>query len=80
MIAVQRAGMVSTGSSPLLTQAELPHQLNDSEAKLIMAIVLRAGFEKSEGEKEILFMDELPTSGVGKILKREIRKMLSVQL
>jgi len=30
--------------------------------------------------KEILFMDELPTSGVGKILKREIRKMLSAQL
>jgi acyl-CoA synthetase (AMP-forming)/AMP-acid ligase II len=25
----------------------------------------------------ILFMDELPTSGVGKVLKRELRKIMA---
>jgi len=38
VIAVQKAGMVSTGLSPLLTPAELAHQLNDSETKLIMTV------------------------------------------
>ncbi|MBI5594022.1 MAG: AMP-binding protein [Deltaproteobacteria bacterium] len=38
MIAVQKAGMVTTGLSPLLTPAELAHQLNDSGTKLIMTL------------------------------------------
>jgi long-chain acyl-CoA synthetase len=38
MIAVQKAGMVSTGLSPLLTPAELAHQLNDSGTKLILTV------------------------------------------
>ncbi len=36
MIAVQKAGMVSTGLSPLLTPAELAHQINDSGTRLIL--------------------------------------------
>ncbi|MGD0274554.1 MAG: AMP-binding protein [Syntrophales bacterium] len=60
-----------------------------------VAIVLKAGIEKSDAEKEkitkylretvapykvpkyIEFRDQLPTSGVGKILKRELRKMMT---
>jgi long-chain acyl-CoA synthetase len=60
-----------------------------------VAIVLKAGIEKSDAEKEkitkylretvapykvpkyIEVRDQLPTSGVGKILKRELRKMMT---
>jgi long-chain acyl-CoA synthetase len=44
IIAVQKAGCVSTGLSPLLTPNEMEHQLNDSKAKVIMTIDLL--FEK----------------------------------
>src|SRR5512136_1544851 len=44
IIAVQKAGCVSTGLSPLLTPNEMEHQLNDSTAKVIMTIDLL--FEK----------------------------------
>jgi long-chain acyl-CoA synthetase len=40
IIAVQKAGCVSTGLSPLLTPNEMEHQLNDSKAKVIMTIDL----------------------------------------
>jgi long-chain acyl-CoA synthetase len=43
-IAVQKAGCVSTGLSPLLTPPEMAHQINDSKAKVIMSIDLM--FEK----------------------------------
>ncbi len=36
VIAVQKAGCVSTGLSPLLTPTEMAHQLNDSGTKLII--------------------------------------------
>jgi long-chain acyl-CoA synthetase len=38
MIAVQKAGMVSTGLSPLLTPSELTYQLNNSGTKLVMTL------------------------------------------
>jgi long-chain acyl-CoA synthetase len=38
IIAVQKAGCVSTGISPLLTPNEMEHQLNDSGAKVIMTV------------------------------------------
>jgi long-chain acyl-CoA synthetase len=62
--------------------------------RVMAAIVLKPGIEKSEAEKEkilqylrdtvapykvpkvIEFMDQLPTSGVGKILKRELKEMM----
>ncbi len=44
IIAVQKAGCVSTGLSPLLTPNEMEHQLNDSKAKVVMTIDLL--FEK----------------------------------
>jgi len=44
IIAVQKAGCVSTGLSPLLTPNEMEHQLNDSQAKIIISVDLL--FEK----------------------------------
>ena len=94
VVAVQKAGCVSTGLSPLLTPAEMAHQLNDSKTK----IVLKSGKSGDDSEKNkilqylkdkvapykvpkvIEFMDELPTSGVGKILKRELKKILIERL
>ena len=82
----------------LAASVGVPDPERSGSERVAMAVVLRPGIEKSDGEKEsilaflkeniapykipkvILFMDELPTSGVGKILKREIRKMLSDKL
>jgi long-chain acyl-CoA synthetase len=65
--------------------------------RVMAAIVLKEGIEKSEEEKEkilaylretvapykvpkvVEFFDTLPTSGVGKILKRELRDMINQQ-
>ena len=38
IIGVQKAGCVSTGLSPLLTSHEMEHQINDSEAKVIITV------------------------------------------
>jgi len=43
MVAVQKAGCVSTGLSPLLTPHEMEHQLNDSGAKLVLTMDLLFG-------------------------------------
>ncbi len=66
--------------------------------RVVAAIVLKPGVEKSDAEKEkilqylrdnvaaykvpkvIEFKDELPTSGVGKVLKRELKKMMQDEL
>jgi len=40
ILAVQKAGCVSTGLSPLLTPHEMEHQLNDSQAKVIISVDL----------------------------------------
>jgi acyl-CoA synthetase (AMP-forming)/AMP-acid ligase II len=82
----------------LAASVGVPDPERPGSERVAMAVVLRPGVDKSDGEKEkvlaflrenvapykvpkvILFMDELPTSGVGKILKREIRMMLSEKL
>jgi long-chain acyl-CoA synthetase len=38
IIAVQKAGCISTGLSPLLTPAELTHQINDSGSRVIFTV------------------------------------------
>lgn len=38
IIGVQKAGCVSTGLSPLLTPAEMEHQLNDSGTKVVLTL------------------------------------------
>jgi long-chain acyl-CoA synthetase len=40
IIAVQKAGCISTGLSPLLTPNEMEHQINDSRAKVIITVDL----------------------------------------
>jgi acyl-CoA synthetase (AMP-forming)/AMP-acid ligase II len=52
---------------------------SETEKQKIIAF-LKENIAPYKVPKVILFMDELPTSGVGKILKREIRKMLSGML
>jgi acyl-CoA synthetase (AMP-forming)/AMP-acid ligase II len=65
--------------------------------RVVAAIVLKPGVEKSDAEKEkilqylkenvapykvprtIEFLDSLPTSGVGKVLKRELKQMMEGQ-
>ncbi|MFH0996735.1 MAG: AMP-binding protein [Pseudomonadota bacterium] len=82
----------------LAASVGIPDPERPGSERVAMAVVLRPGIEKNDGEKEkilaflkeniapykvpkvLLFMDELPISGVGKILKREIRKMLSDKL
>lgn len=49
---------------------------SEGEKEKILAF-LKENIVPYKVPKVIQFMDELPTSGVGKILKREIRKMLS---
>ena len=48
---------------------------DDEKAKLIQ--YLRDSVAPYKVPRVVEFMDELPTSGVGKILKREIKKMLT---
>jgi acyl-CoA synthetase (AMP-forming)/AMP-acid ligase II len=43
IIAVQKAGCVSTGLSPLLTPHEMEHQINNSKAKVIMTVDILFG-------------------------------------
>jgi long-chain acyl-CoA synthetase len=43
VVAVQKAGAVSTGLSPLLTPTEMEHQINDSGAKVIITMDLLFG-------------------------------------
>lgn len=38
IMAVQKAGCISTGLSPLLTPPEMAHQINDSKAKAIISV------------------------------------------
>ncbi|HSV95606.1 MAG TPA: AMP-binding protein [Spirochaetota bacterium] len=72
----------------------LPDPERPGSERVVCAIVLKPGVEKSDAEKAkilqflkekiapykvpkvIEFMDQLPTSGVGKILKREIKRMM----
>lgn len=79
----------------LAASVGIPDPERPGSERVGIAIVLRPGIEKNEGEKAkitqylrdnvapykvpkvIEFMEELPTSGVGKILKREIKKMMT---
>jgi long-chain acyl-CoA synthetase len=80
LIAVQKAGCVSTGLSPLLTPHEMEHQLTDSRAKVVMtADVL---FEKVEKVAEVAGKTPFSTVIVAEIadflpgVKRVLGKLL----
>lgn len=76
VLAVQKAGAVSTGLSPLLTPPEMEHQINDSGAKVIITIDMM--FEKvAEVAGRTKFTDVIVTE-IGDFLgfKKVIGKML----
>jgi acyl-CoA synthetase (AMP-forming)/AMP-acid ligase II len=75
--AVQKAGGVSTGLSPLLTPHEMEHQLNDSGAKIILTVDVM--FEKIAEVAEKADFSTVIVSGIGDFLpgaKRVLGKML----
>ena len=51
VLAVQKAGCVSTGLSPLLMPHEMEHQLNDSGAKVLLTLDLLFGKVAEVAEK-----------------------------
>ncbi|MEW6555415.1 MAG: AMP-binding protein [Actinomycetota bacterium] len=51
VVAVQKAGAVSTGLSPLLTPTEMEHQLNDSGAKVVITVDLLYGIVAQAADK-----------------------------
>jgi len=51
---------------------------NDEEREKIISH-LKAHVAAYKVPKRIIFMDQLPVSGVGKVLKRELRKMVIEQ-
>jgi len=51
VVAVQKAGAVSTGLSPLLTPAEMEHQINDSGAKVVITVDLLYGIVAAVADK-----------------------------
>ncbi len=80
IVAVQKAGAVSTGLSPLLTPVEMEHQLNDSKTKVVITADLLYGIVAQAAEKcgfthvivtEIA--DFLP--GIKKVLGKALKKI-----
>mgnify|MGYP005835576671 FL=1 len=71
VVAVQKAGGVSTGLSPLLTAHEMEHQLRDSRAKVIMTTDIL--FDKiAEVAEEVDFSTVL-VSGIGDFMPAPLR-------
>ncbi len=54
IVAVQKAGAVSTGLSPLLTPAEMEHQINDAEVKVVITVDLLYGSVAAVADKTAL--------------------------
>ncbi len=79
IIAVQKAGCVSTGLSPLLTPPEMAHQLNDSKVKAVISVDIL--FEKiAEVAHETDFSTAIVTEigdflGVKKFLGKLLKKI-----
>ncbi|RJP28460.1 MAG: AMP-dependent synthetase [Actinobacteria bacterium] len=51
IVAVQKAGAVSTGLSPLLTPAEMEHQISDAEVKVVITVDLLFGSVAAVADK-----------------------------
>jgi long-chain acyl-CoA synthetase len=85
VIAVQKAGCVSTGLSPLLTPVEMEHQINDSKAKMIISIDVL--FEKIvEVADKATFSSVLVTEvadflpGVKRVLGKLLKKIPTAEV
>ncbi|MGQ9476101.1 MAG: AMP-binding protein [Actinomycetota bacterium] len=85
VVAVQKAGGVSTGLSPLLTPHEMEHQLNDSKTKFIMTVDVlfekiaevadKAGFETVIVSE---IADFLP--GIKRVLGKALKKIPTAEI
>ncbi|MCX5851378.1 MAG: AMP-binding protein [Deltaproteobacteria bacterium] len=85
IIAVQKAGCVSTGLSPLLTPHEMEHQINDSKAKVIMTVdILFAKIAEVAGKTNFSTVivseiaDYLP--GVKRVLGKLLKKIPTAEV
>jgi long-chain acyl-CoA synthetase len=77
VIAVQKAGGVSTGLSPLLTAHEMEHQVNDSGAKMVITIDLM--FEKVAEVSDVTGFSTVVVTEIADFLpgiKRVLGKLL----
>jgi len=85
IIAVQKAGCVSTGLSPLLTPNEMEHQINDSGVKMIISIDIL--FEKiTEVADKTAFSTAIVTEiadflpGVKRVLGKLLKKIPTAEV
>ena len=85
IIGVQKAGCVSTGLSPLLTPQEMEHQINDSEAKVIITVdLLYAKIAEVAGNTDFSTVivteiaDFLP--GVKRVLGKLLKKIPTAEV
>ena len=85
VIAVQKVGAISTGLSPLLTPAEMEHQINDSGAKVIITVDLLYGIVASVADKTAYttviyseIADFLP--GIKKVLGKALKKIPTAEV
>ena len=77
IVAVQKAGCISTGISPLLMPHEMEHQLNDSGAKVVMTLDLL--FDKVAEVADKAEFSTVIVSGIADFLpgiKRVLGKLL----
>jgi long-chain acyl-CoA synthetase len=77
IVAVQKAGCISTGISPLLMPHEMEHQLNDSSAKVVMTLDLL--FDKVAEVADKTDFSTVIVSGIADFLpgiKRVLGKLL----
>lgn len=85
VVAIQKAGCVSTGLSPLLTPVEMEHQINDSKAKAIISIDIL--FEKiAEVAEKTDFSTVLVTEiadflpGIKRVLGKLLKKIPTAEV
>jgi long-chain acyl-CoA synthetase len=85
IVAVQKAGAVSTGLSPLLTPAEMEHQINDSNTKVVITVDLLFGSVAQVSEKTgfttVIYSeiaDFLP--GIKRVLGKALKKIPTAEV
>ncbi|MBN1613041.1 MAG: AMP-binding protein [Deltaproteobacteria bacterium] len=79
-IAIQKAGCVSTGLSPLLTPHEMEYQLNDSKTRAVMTMDILFGQVQKVAEKtgiETVFVSEIADflPGIKRVLGKALKKI-----
>ena len=85
VVAVQKAGCVSTGLSPLLMPDEMEHQINDSKCKMIIAIdvlffKIKEVADKCDFSTVVVteIADFLP--GIKKVLGKALKKIPTAEI